>query len=332
MVRHEQRRDTHRPVTASPNFLDIFEQLRPRLFGIAYRMLGDAHEAEDLVQECWLRWQAADRASIIAPEGWLVTVMTRLAIDRLHRAETERLTYVGPWLPEPIATGYDDAAPSPDRRVEQDSDLSIAFLMLLERLGPEERAAFLLRELFDTDYDEIGRIIDRTPATARQMVHRARERIRDDRTRFSIDRAAHEKLLERFLDALHAGDQEALLSLFEPAATFASDGGGKVSAARRRVLGAERIAKLLAGFERKGGGYTVHRLVTLNGESAIVSLVGGKVYMVTAVATDGDRIAHVYRVLNPDKLASTGFPVLGAMRRSMHAREAAAGSEDAASR
>ncbi|MFL5561507.1 MAG: RNA polymerase sigma factor SigJ [Gemmatimonadaceae bacterium] len=319
-------------MTASPNFLDVFEQLRPRLFGIGYRMLGDAHEAEDLVQECWLRWQGADRASIIAPEGWLVTVMTRLAIDRLHRAESERLTYIGPWLPEPIATNYDDAAPSPDRRVEQDSDLSMAFLLLLERLGPEERAAFLLRELFDTDYDEIARIIDRTPATARQMVHRARERVRDDRARFSIDRAAHEKLLARFLDALHAGDQEALLSLFEPAATFASDGGGKVSAARRRVIGAERIARLLIGFERKGGTYTEHRPVVLNGEPAIASLVGGKVYMVTVLATDGERIAHVYRVLNPDKLTSTGLPVLGAMGRREHVRESAAGSSDTASR
>ena len=302
-------------MTASPNFLDIFERLRPRLFGIAYRMLGDAHEAEDLVQECWLRWQDADRDAIIAPEGWLVAVMTRLAIDRARRAETERLSYVGPWLPEPIATGQEASTPSPDSRVELESELSIAFLMLLERLGPEERAAFLLRELFDTDYDEIARIIERTPATARQMVHRARERVREDRTRFDVDPATHRQLLSRFLDALQAGDQDALLSLFAPDATFASDGGGKASAARRRVIGADRIARMLVGFQKKGAGITTHRLTTLNGEPVIATFVGEKLYLVTAFATDGDRILHIYRIVNPDKLATTGFPVLGPVPR-----------------
>lgn len=298
-------------MTASPNFLDRFEQLRPRLFGIAYRMLGDAHEAEDLVQECWLRWQEADRDAIIAPEGWLVAVMTRLSIDRARRAEHERLSYIGPWLPEPIAIAQDASAPSPDSHVERESELSIAFLMLLERLGPEERAAFLLRELFETDYDEIARIIDRTPATARQMVHRARERVRDDRARFDVAPATHRRLLSRFLEALHDGDQDAMLSLFASDATFASDGGGKASAARRRVIGAERIARMLLGFEKKGAGLTTHEITTLNGEPVIATFVGGKLYLVTAFATDGERILHVYRVVNPDKLASTGYPVLG---------------------
>src|SRR5512132_625307 len=191
-------------------------------------MLADAHEAEDLVQECYLRWHEADHNAIIAPEGWLVTVMTRLAIDRLHRAETERLSYVGHWLPEPIATGFDaQRAGAPDVRVERESDLSIAFLMLLERLGPEERAAFLLRELFDTSYDEIARVIERTPAAVRQMVHRARERVRDERARYSVSPEAQERLLERFLAALGDGDSDALLALFDSSASFVSDGGGK---------------------------------------------------------------------------------------------------------
>ena len=316
---HERRRGNCRPVTASPNFLDVFERLRTRLFGIAYRMLGDAHEAEDLVQECWLRWQDADRDAIIAPEGWLVAVMTRLAIDRARRAETDRLSYVGPWLPEPIATGNDASTASPDSKVELESELSIAILMLLERLGPEERAAFLLRELFDTDYDEIARIIDRTPATVRQMVHRARERVREDRARFDVSPATHRRLLSRFLDALHAGDQDALLSLFASDATFASDGGGKASAARRRVIGAERIARMLVGFQKKGAGITTHRLTTLNGEPVIATFVGEKLYLVTAFATDGERILHIYRIVNPDKLAATGFPVLGPVpRRERH--------------
>ena len=278
-------------------------------------MLGDAHEAEDLVQECWLRWQDADRDSIIAPEGWLVAVMTRLAIDRARRAETDRLSYVGPWLPEPIATGDDTPANRPDLHVERESELSIAFLVLLERLGPEERAAFLLRELFDTDYDEIARIIDRTPATARQMVHRARERVRDDRARFDVSPATHRRLLSRFLEALHDGDQEAMLSLFASDATFASDGGGKASAARRRVHGADRIARMILGFQKKGAGITTHQITTLNGEAMIATFVGGKLYLVTAFATDGERILDVYRIVNPDKLGATGFPVLGPVPR-----------------
>ncbi len=303
-------------MTASPQFLDVFERLRPRLFGIAYRMLGDAHEAEDLVQECWLRWQDADRAAIISPDGWLVTVMTRLAIDRLHRAETERLSYVGHWLPEPIATGGETRAPgAPDTRVERESDLSVAFLMLLERLGPEERAAFLLRELFDTDYDEIARVIDRTPATARQMVHRARERVRDDRARVAVAGDVQERLLERFLAALRDDDRDALLALFEEEATFVSDGGGKASAMRRILVGPDRITRMLTGLEHKWPGLITHRIGTVNGEPAILSLVDNRLFTVTAFATDGERIHHAYRIINPDKLRLLGITPLGVVGR-----------------
>lgn len=303
-------------MTALPRILDSFEQLRPRLFGIGYRMLGDAHEAEDLVQECYLRWHEADHASIIAPEGWLVTVMTRLAIDRLHRAETERLSYVGHWLPEPIATGGDaHAAAAPDVRVERESDLSIAFLVLLERLGPEERAAFLLRELFDTDYDEIARVIERTPATARQMVHRARARVRDERARFAVAPDVQQRLLARFLAALDDGDQEALLSLFDEEATFVSDGGGKSPAARRVLVGPDRITRFLAGLEHKWRGIVTHRIAMLNGEPAILTLAQGKLFAVTAFASDGERIHRAYRMMNPDKLGHAGVPPLGEIAR-----------------
>jgi len=317
-------------VTASPKFLDVFEQLRPRLFGIGYRMLGDAHEAEDLVQECYLRWHEADHASIIAPEGWLVTVMTRLAIDRLHRAETERLSYVGHWLPEPIATGFDAhdfAAPPPDVRVERDSDLSIAFLMLLERLGPEERAAFLLRELFDTPYDEIARVIDRTPGAVRQMVHRARERIRDERARYTVAPEAQERLLTRFLSAISDGDRDTLLALFDYDASFISDGGGKSPAARRIIVGPDPITRLLLGVERKWHGVTTHRIAMLNGEPCILTLVFGRVFAVTAFATDGERIHRAYRVMNPDKLAFVGVPPLGEVGRFGRAEPSGAGDE-----
>lgn len=285
------------------------ERSRPRLFGIAYRMLGDAHEAEDLVQETFLRWYQTDRAAVDTPEAWLVAVVTRLSIDRLRRAEVERVAYVGPWLPEPIATLDPLTAPPPlaDQAAELASDLSVALLALLERLAPEERAAFLLRDVFDVGYGEIARVFEGTEAAARQMVHRARGRVRAGRPRFTAPPDARERLLRRFLDALAADDQDALIALFDPAVTFTSDGGGKAPAARNVLEGSARVGAFLLGVERKAAGRLAHRLAWLNGESAIVSdlrLPGAPaaVFCATAFATDGTHIHAVYRVLNPAKL------------------------------
>ena len=275
------------------------ERYRTRLFGIAYRMLSDVQEAEDLVQETYLRWHQAHHDDIVSAEGWLVAVVTRLAIDRLRRAETERLRYVGSWLPEPISTG--DVAP--DHRAELASDLSMAFLVLLERLGPEERAAFLLREVFDAGYDEIARILGKTEPAVRQTVHRAKARVRDGRPRFAPSAERQAELLRRFLDALAADDKDAMLSLFAPDATFVSDGGGKVPAARRILEGPDRIVRFLLGLEQKYCGMLTHEIVELNGEPAIASYRDGVVRLATAFETDGERILGVYRVLNPDKLA-----------------------------
>lgn len=284
--------------------LDL-EPYRPRLFGIAYRMLGDVAESQDIVQEAFLRWQQADREAVAAPEGWLVAVVTRLAIDRLRRLETERSAYEGPWLPEPIATGESEPA---DYRAELASDLSMALLVLLERLGPEERAAFLLRDVFDADYDTIARTIGRNVPAVRQMVHRARTRVRDDRVRYATDASAHEKLLGSFLDALARDDEEALLALVAPDATLTSDGGGVVHAARKVIAGRGRINRMLLILERKArerGGVT-HRIQEINGEPAIVTYVDGHLYYTTSLATDGERIVAFYRVLNPAKLRSVG--------------------------
>lgn len=275
------------------------QRYRTRLFGIAYRMLGDVHEAEDLVQETYFRWHQTDQAAVIAPEGWLVAVITRLAIDRLRRAEVERLTYVGRWLPEPVAT----AESSPDRDAELASDLSMAFLVLLERLAPEERAAFLLREVFDASYDEIARILDKSEPAVRQTVHRAKLRVRDGRARFSAPPESQAELLHRFLGALASDDKDAMLALFAPDATFVSDGGGKVPAARNILEGPERIVRFLLGLEHKYGRVVQHRVVELNGEPAIASYYDGVIQHTTAFDTDGSRIFAVYRVLNPDKLA-----------------------------
>ena len=274
------------------------ERYRPRLFGIAFRMLGDVQDAEDLVQEAMLRWQDAGRASVREPEAWLVAVTTRLAIDRLRKAQTKRAVYPGPWLPEPVA----DESLSPEDRSELASDLSMAFLVLLERLAPEERAAFLLRDVFGSGYGEIARTLGKTQAAVRQMVHRARERVRVNRSRFAAPPDAKERLLGRFIAALQAGDKDALLSMFARDVTWMSDGGGKVNAARRVLQGDERIARMLAKIASKYGKGFSYRVVRLNGEPAVLEYASGRLFAATFCETDGERLTAMYRVLNPEKL------------------------------
>ena len=279
--------------------VNLFEALRGRLFGLAYRMLGSRADAEDIVQEAYVRWHEAARDSIESPEAWLVTTTTRLAIDRLRRLKTEREAYVGPWLPEPIVT----AAP-PDRNLDLAADLSIAFLTLLERLAPEERAAFLLHDVFDVGYPEIASVIERSEAACRQVVHRARTRVRGDRKRFDVTESARTALLQRFLSAVEERDEKALLALFAPDATWTADGGGKAAAAPLPIVGADRIARLVLGLREKF--WAVDRVIevaTVNGESGLCIRDGGRLTATMSIETDGDRILGVYAVVNPDKLA-----------------------------
>ena len=210
--------------------------------------------------------------------------------------------YDGTWLPEPLASERE----RPDFRAELASDLSMAFLVLLERLSPEERAALLLHDVFDWGYDEIARTLEKSEAACRQLVHRARERVRRVRPRFPVPADAKERLLGRFLAALAADDEREVLALLAQEATFAADGGGKVPSVRRVVRGAERVAKLLLGYERKGRGLVTHRLGWLNGEPAIVTYAGDRVVFTTSVDTDGERILACYRVLDPEKLRHVG--------------------------
>ena len=274
------------------------EHYRARLFGIAYRMLGGVQDAEDIVQEAMLRWHETDHAAVREPEAWLVSVVTRLAIDRLRRAATEREAYPGPWLPEPVA----DERFNADRSAELASDLSMAFLVLLERLAPEERAAFLLREVFDAEYDEIARTLNKSLAAARQTVHRARERIRADRARFIAADDAKERLFTRFVKALETDDRDALLALLAPEAIWVSDGGGKVAAARRVLHGNEPISRMLIKIEQKYAHPFVYRLGHMNGEPVLIMYKDGRPFGVNYCETDGERILAMYRVLNPDKL------------------------------
>ena len=281
----------------------VFERYRARLFGIAYRMLGSVEDAEDLVQETYLRWHEADTSSVRTPEAWLVAVVSRLSIDRLRRASTEREAYVGTWLPEPIG---DVERFATDREADIASDLSMAFLVMLERLAPEERAAFLLREVFDCGYDEIARVLDKSEDASRQIVHRARARVQRERPRFPVPPDAKERLLDRFLSALRTENQEELVALMSSDVSFISDGGGKVYAARKVLRDRTRIARMLLVFERKFGDVWEHRLTKVNGEPAIVTMRDGRVLSTTSIVTDGERILGMFRVLNPDKLRRVG--------------------------
>lgn len=275
-----------------------FNQHRGRLYGIAYRMLGSRAEAEDMVQDAYLRWHKASAERITTPEAWLVTTLTRLCIDRLRAVRTEREAYIGPWLPEPVIP---EAAPA-DAQAELASDLSIAFLALLERLAPEERAAFLLHEVFDSDYSDVARILGKSQSACRQILHRARERVRENRPRFEVSDLARKRLLERFVAALEARDQSALLALFAKDATWTSDGGGKAKAARKIVRGGARVSRFALGVWHKYMKHLTHRLVTLNGEPGLAMFVAGRLVSVISIETDGVHILDAFSILNPDKL------------------------------
>ena len=275
-----------------------FNATRPRLFGLAYRMLGSAADAEDIVQDAYVRWHQADRSSIDSPEAWLVTTTSRLAIDRLRRLKTEREAYVGPWLPTPIIE-----PPPPDRHLDLSDDLSMAFLALLERLAPEERAAFLLHEVFDVGYGQIAAVLDRTESACRQVVHRARERVRGERKRFDVAESAKAALLKKFLSAMEARDEQTLLGLFAPDATWTADGGGKTAAAPRPVTGLDRLVRLVINLREKfwAPNRTID-MASINGETGLVIRDDGQLVATMSIATDGEKILAVYAVVNPDKL------------------------------
>lgn len=288
-----------------------FEPNRARLFGLAYRMLGSRAEAEDVVQEAYVRWHQSDRDAIRNAEAWLVTAATRLAIDRLRALRTEREAYVGPWLPEPMMR---DIPPPPDRHLELASDLSVAFMVLLERLGPEERAAFLLHEVFEFDYREIAAILGKSEDACRQIVHRGRTRVRNARQRFEVTEEAKAALLRKFTEAVSARDEQTLRALFAPDATWTADGGGRAAAVPRPIVGAERIARLVLGLlERLQGDILTMELVEVNGETGLCLRVNGQITAVISILTDGDRIHDVYAVVNPDKLVTLSQPPLSSV-------------------
>jgi RNA polymerase sigma-70 factor (ECF subfamily) len=281
---------------------EIFERYREKLWRIAYGMLSSPEDAEDATQEGYLRWHRAERDRIRDPEAWLVTTVTRICIDRLRARKAERDLYVGPWLPTPIV----EPGPSPEKDAEVASELSLAFLVLLERLAPEERSAFLLREVFGAGYAEIAAVLRRSQAACRQVVHRARERVRADDARFRPSEAEQAALVRAFSAALQADDYDSVLELLAPDPTYVTDGGGRVPAARNAISGADRVARCLLGVARKRrgrGGYD-ERLGRINGEPGLVWYRHDRPVAALAFGLVDGRIGRIYGVLNPEKLAA----------------------------
>ena len=270
------------------------------LFAIAYRMLGSVMDAEDLVQEAYLRWEQAAETEVRSPRAYLTTIVTRLAINQLRAARSTRETYVGPWLPEPLVT--DD----PPDTVELAESLSMAFLVLLERLAPVERAAFLLHEVFDLEYAEIARVVDKTEANCRQLVARARKRLGSPQARFEADPAQAKRLVEKFTAASFAGDLEGLVALLAEDITLWGDGGGKVPrAALKPVHGASSVARFALGvMERLVPRETVVRPTEINGQPGFIAYVSGRPLSALIFDIRGGRIRTIYAVGNPDKLRS----------------------------
>ena len=287
------------PTGIQPDRGAVFEANRGKLWRIAYRMLGSRDDAEDMVQEAYLRWHRAAREDVRSPQAWLVTTVTRLSIDRLRQLRTERELYTGPWLPEPLVT---ESAPPADRPTELASDLSVALLAVLERLAPEERAAFLLREVFETGYGDIAVILGKSEAACRQIVSRAAKRVRAGRPRVAVNPAATRRLLQTFGAAVRAQDKQTLLALFAEEATWTSDGGGKAKAALKVIHGAGQITRFVTGVFRNAADRVEFRNVTVNEEPGLATLVDGRLLAVMSIRTDGQRILDAYIILNPEKL------------------------------
>jgi RNA polymerase sigma-70 factor (ECF subfamily) len=282
------------------NRTEVFNEHRSLLLSIAYRVLGSRADAEDAVQETFLRWQNAPDEDIQTPKAYLTTIVTRFCIDQLRSARSQREVYVGPWLPEPIMTTNQK---QPTSNVELAESLTMAFMVLLESLSPVERAAFLLHEVFDYDYKETAEIIGKTEANCRQMIHRAKEHIASRHRRFDPTREETERVTNGFIEATQNGDVSRLMSLFAGDAVLVSDGGGKVRAALNPIHGADAIARFVVGVVKKNVPRdAVHVPAEVNGQPAFVTWIGGQPTTVTILDIRDGLIRNVFIVANPEKL------------------------------
>ena len=274
-----------------------FQEQRPRLFALAYRMLGSAADADDVLQDAWLRLRAADTAGIESPGAWLTTVVTRLCLDQRKSARSRRESYVGQWLPEPLPNASE---------LDRES-LSMAFLLLLEQLSPAERAIYLLHEVFDYRHAEIAEMLGISAAHCRQLGLRAKTHLRERRPRFAPSPESHQRLLTEFLMAAQQGQLEPLKRLLSEQVVLRSDGGGKASAATKPIHGSERVARFFIGLAGKMARHPLpieFRILLVNGWPALVTLENGQVRFVLSLESDGQLIHSLYSVLNPDKLTA----------------------------
>lgn len=293
---------------ANQGRLEVFHQHQGLLFSIAYRMLGSAADAEDMLQETFIRWQQTSEAEIQSPRAFLVTIISRLCINHLQSARVKREEYVGQWLPEPLLTG-----PASDLSATSriDESLSMAFLVLLERLTPVERAVFLLREVFDYEYSEIARILGQNESNCRQILRRARQHITQSRPRFDPSPEQRERLLQQFLEASSRGDMEGLVALFSKEIVLYADGGGKAAAVPNPICGPENVARFLCGARRKlMPNNVVRRVAQINGQPGVVVYLAGHPYGVLTMDVTEGHIHNIYIVANPEKLER--LPILPA--------------------
>lgn len=287
--------------TASDGIAE-FERHRRRLFGLAYRMLGSVGDAEDAVQDTYLRWHRTDRGAILTPEAWLVTACTRLCIDRLRAAKLERENYPGTWLPEPLVE-LEVSLPGAEAAQEMADDLSMAMLMVMERLTPAERAAWLLRQAFDYDYPQIAVALQKSEAACRQLVSRAQKHLKDARPRFEADQAAARDLATKFADATKAGDISRFAGLLAEDAMLWSDGGGKAAAALNVIHGPDKIARFFVGISNKLPAGLRHVVAVINGQPGWILFDGDTPYLALAMDIAGKSLRNIFIVRNPDKLA-----------------------------
>lgn len=288
----------HAPTNTSQ--VDTFQDRRDLMFGVAYRVLGSAVDAEDVVQESWLRWSRVDQATVTDPTSFLMQVTTRLAIDRLRKLKASREAYIGPWLPEPLPT-----APDVADDVDLSESVSIAMLVVLETLSPLERVVFVLREAFEFSFAEIGKVLGRKEAAVRQVAHRARDHVQTRRPRFTHDHRTRRQATERFLAACIGADVVGLLKALDPDVTLWGDGGGKRGAPRVPIRGADKVSRLLATVGERGPGDMAVRIIDVNGGPAAVLSSGGNAFAVVIIdlqPTD-ERVSTVWVITNPDKLA-----------------------------
>ncbi|MEB3980313.1 RNA polymerase sigma-70 factor [Mycobacterium sp. 663a-19] len=288
-------------MTATGEHAERFTLLRPLLFTIAYEILGSATEADDVLQDSYLRWAGVDLATVRDTKSYLAQLVTRQALNALRADARRREEYVGPWLPEPLLT--DDRDPSTD--VVLAESVSIAMLVLLETLSPDERAVFVLREVFGFDYGEIAAAVGKPAATVRQVAHRAREHVRARRKRFDgIDPQRNAEITAQFLATAASGDVQALMTMLAPDATWMADSGGKVSAARRPVVGAERVARAITGLMRRGAAALRVEMVTCNSAPAALFYLGERLEGLITLEIADDKITNFYVMRNPDKLVA----------------------------